>query len=40
MKLRVDEKFINYRPRKYGESALKFYDLLNALYQIFKIKFL
>jgi glycosyltransferase involved in cell wall biosynthesis len=40
MKLKVDEKFINYTPRKYGESVLKFYDLFNALYQILRIKFL
>ena len=40
MKLRVNETYINYRPRKYGKSGLKFYDLFNAIYQIFKIKYL
>jgi len=40
MKLNVGEVFIKYKPREKGEKKLKYYHLFNAIYQIFKVKFL
>jgi glycosyltransferase involved in cell wall biosynthesis len=40
MKLNVGEVFIRYKPREKGEKKLKYYHLFNAIYQIFKVKFL
>jgi hypothetical protein len=39
MKLNVAEIFINYEPRKEGVKKIKFYHMVNAIYQIIKIKF-
>jgi hypothetical protein len=38
-KLHVGEVFINYKPRTEGEKKIKFYHIVNAIYQIIKIKF-
>ena len=39
-KLKIDEVPINYKPRKnFSEKKIKFYHMLNALYEIFKVKF-
>ena len=40
MKLNVGEVFIKYKPREKGEKKIKYYHLFNAIYQIFKVKFL
>jgi|Laugresbdmm110sn_2_1035109.scaffolds.fasta_scaffold65121_1 glycosyltransferase involved in cell wall biosynthesis len=40
MKLNVGEVFIKYKPREKGQKKLKYYHLFNAVYQIFKVKFL
>jgi hypothetical protein len=40
MKLNVGEVFIKYKPREKGEKKLKYYHLFNAIFQIFKVKFL
>ncbi len=39
MRLNVDEVFIKYKPRAEGEKKIKFYHIINAIYQIIKIKF-
>ena len=39
-KLRIGEVYIKYKPRKnFSEKKIKFYHMINALYQIFKVKF-
>ena len=39
-KLNIDEVAIAYKPRKNSsEKKIKFYHMLNALYEIFKVKF-
>jgi glycosyltransferase involved in cell wall biosynthesis len=40
MKLNIGEVFIKYKPREKGQKKLKYYHLFNAVYQIFKVKFL
>jgi glycosyltransferase involved in cell wall biosynthesis len=38
--LNIKEVFIKYKPRKFSaEKKIKFYHMLNALYEIFKVKF-
>lgn len=38
--LNIKEVFIRYKPRKFSsEKKIKFYHMLNALYEIFKVKF-
>jgi glycosyltransferase involved in cell wall biosynthesis len=39
-KLKIGEVYIKYKPRKnFSEKKIKFYHMINALYQILKIKF-
>jgi len=39
-KLEIDEVPIKYKPRKnFSEKKIKFYHMINALYEIFKVKF-
>jgi glycosyltransferase involved in cell wall biosynthesis len=39
-KLKIREIFIKYKPREYSaEKKIKFYHMINALYEIFKVKF-
>jgi glycosyltransferase involved in cell wall biosynthesis len=38
-KLKIREIFIKYKPREYSaEKKIKFYHMINALYEIFKVK--
>jgi len=38
-RFRIGEVFIKYKPRKEGEKKIKFYHMVNAIYEIFKVKF-
>ena len=39
-KLKIGEVFIKYKPRKnFSEKKIKFYHMINAFYQIFRVKF-
>jgi len=39
-KLKIGEVYIKYKPRKnFSEKKIKFYHIINALYQILKVKF-
>jgi hypothetical protein len=39
-KLEINEVPIKYKPRKkFSEKKIKFYHMVNALYEIFKVKF-
>ena len=39
-KLKIGEVYIKYKPRKnFSEKKIKFYHMINAFYQILKVKF-